>query len=333
MFTQTDKQLHWTQRVALVRHNLHTARHNGDFSFFKVIQAQAFLHGTDYVGILTAALENDADSVINTLDNLNSEMAYVFQDAFKSVCDSVKALMMTDPDDLENVKAQLRVDILQQIQRADFAVDRLVNSATALIQLQPQEHQNTVACTWILGATIITDAVSTCMKEINSVELYVNDFIRLENSWATVQSSVESCITALRGILNLMAVDEPTEMFKRRYSASSGPGPMSMFRKFSTAIGASFHLNQPPPPYKEESRSNSTASTRLSAGSTQSSPSALRMSFSNAIPTKLPKNLGSNLNAPSRLMKSHPAHSLSPIPSTPSAAMEDFGNVFDFPTP
>jgi hypothetical protein len=325
MFAQTDRQLHWSQRVALVRHNIHAARRNGDYSFFKTLQAHAFLRGTDYVATLTAALDNDADAVINTLDNLNAGIAYVFQDAFKNIYDGVKVLMMGGHDDMDTIKAQLRVDILQQIQRADFAIDRIVNSAIALIQLQPQEHQNEVACTWILGATIMTDAVSVCMKEISEIEACVNDFIRLENSWTTVQSAVESSVTALRGILNLMAVDENTEEFKRR--SSSSVSAMNMLRKFSTAIGAGFHL-QNPPPYKAGSRSNSSASTRVSSISTQSNPSALRNSFTLAIPTKLPKTPRSSVSTVNDGPKCNGGTYLATIPSTPRL-VEPFDNPFD----
>ncbi|KAF2099492.1 hypothetical protein NA57DRAFT_74993 [Rhizodiscina lignyota] len=333
MFGPSEKQLHWTQRVALVKHNLHAARQSGNFSFFKILQAHAFLSGTDYVATLTAALNDDADTVINTLDNLNAGIAYVFQDAFKSVYDSVKTLMMGSHDDLESVKAQLRVDVLQQIQRADFAIDRIVNSAIALIQLQPQEHQNEVACAWVLGATIITDSVSVCLHEINSAETYLDDFIRLENSWATVQSSVESSVIALRGILNLMAVDENTEEFKRRNSSSmSASSASNMFRRISTAFGAGMHLSNPPPPYRRSSQ----ASTTMSSISSHSSPSALRTSFTAATPTKMPKTPRGSVGNIS--LNGNPTHkfngftSLAPIPATPGIS-DEFGDPFDMPSP
>lgn len=335
MFAQLDKQVHWTQRVALIRHNLHAACRTGDFSFFKILQANAFLQGTDYVAILTAALNDEADSVINTLDKLNAGIAYVFQDAFKSVYDNVKGIAIGHQDDIEAVKTRVRIEVIEQIQRADFALDRIVDSAIALAQLQPQEHQHAVACTWILGVTIVTDAVSVCVREMMSIDGYLKAFTRgehnrVEHSWTSVQVCVESSVTAVRGILNLMAVDENTEEFKRR--SSSSVSALQMFRKLSTAIGG-LHLSNPPPPYKA-SRSASTASTRMSSISTQSSPSALRTCFSNTVPTKVgmtPRHSVGNTSMNS-MHKANGMTSLAPIPATPGIANE-FADPFDMPSP
>ncbi|KAF1988147.1 hypothetical protein K402DRAFT_391917 [Aulographum hederae CBS 113979] len=81
---------------------------------------------------------------------------------------------------------------------ADFAIDRIANSAVQLVQLQPLQHQNEVANAWILGTTIIVDAVKVCLDELDMIEASMHDFIRLEYSWSTVQSSVEAAIAALR---------------------------------------------------------------------------------------------------------------------------------------
>lgn len=85
MAIDTERKLHWTQRIALVRHNLHAARRTGDFTFFKTLQAHALIEGTDYVATLNDVLGDDADTVLSTLDNLNAGIAYVHQDAFKSI--------------------------------------------------------------------------------------------------------------------------------------------------------------------------------------------------------------------------------------------------------
>lgn len=317
MFEATDKQLHWSQRIALVRHNFHAARRNGDFSFFKILQAHAFLKGTDYVATITSQLGDDADTVLNTLDNLNASVAYVFQDAYKNIYDAMKSLMM-DNSDKDDVRAQLRADQGQQIQRADHAIDRIVNSATALIQLQQPESQNDVACAWILGATIVADAVSVCTRQMLDIDGCVGDFIALENSWGNVQASVESAVTALRGVFNLMALDEQTEELKRR--SSSNISTINMLRKFSTVLGTSLHMAQPPPQYKK-SRAGSNASTRFSSISTQSSPSALRHSVSSAVPVKMP----SKTPRPSHASDLIGAGAmLTPIPATPGIVDEGY---------
>lgn len=46
MAIDTERKLHWTQRIALVCHNLHAARRTGDFTFFKTLQAHALIEGT-----------------------------------------------------------------------------------------------------------------------------------------------------------------------------------------------------------------------------------------------------------------------------------------------
>lgn len=332
MFAVGEKQLHWQQRIALVRHNFHSARRNGDYTFFKAIQAHAFVQGTDYVATLTAALGSDADAVFTTLDNLNAGIAYVFQDAFKKVHDNLKTLMMGNSEkDYEGMKAQLHVDVEQEIQRADFAIDRVVNSAIALIQLQPTEHQADVACAWILGATIMTDSVSVSMHELDRVDSCIGDFIKLENSWSTVQSSVDSAITALRGILNLMATDDANDNTSSNNAANTA-SPMTMLRKFSTVLGYSAQASQPPPPpYKKcRTASVSPSATSLappSSTSSRVSPSLLRQSFAHAIPTKLPNMPRPNLAINSNFGSTN----LETIPGTPGVMNEGF--KFGLPSP
>ena len=85
-----DKRLHWTQRIALVRHNLHGASSTGDFSFFKTLQAHAFLDGADHVANLSALLEGRADELLQVLDNLNTGIAYVHEDAFRHVYEELR---------------------------------------------------------------------------------------------------------------------------------------------------------------------------------------------------------------------------------------------------
>ena len=63
MVIDTERELHWTQRIALVRYNLHAARRTGDFTFFKTLQAHALIEGTDFVATLNDVLGDDADTV------------------------------------------------------------------------------------------------------------------------------------------------------------------------------------------------------------------------------------------------------------------------------
>ncbi|MBE7180678.1 MAG: hypothetical protein INR71_05620 [Terriglobus roseus] len=320
MFAATEKPLHWSQRIALVRHNLHSARRDGDFSFFKALQAHAFLEGTDYVATITNNLGGDADAVLSTLDNLNAGVAYVFQDAFKKVHDGLKQMLKGYEED-DDIRARVRAEKADEIQRADLAIDRIVNSVIALIQLQNADHQNDVSCAWILGATIVADAVSVCTRELADIERCIGDAPRLESSWAAVQSSVESAVTALRGILNLMAADEATEDFKRRESCASNPPPtgaMNMLRKFSSVIGTPFysqHHAAPPPPYKK-SRQGSTSS-QMSTASAHSG-SGLRHGFSLQMPAKPMKTPRTSF------LSAHGGGALETIPATPGVVDKDF---------
>lgn len=204
MGIDTTQKLHWSQRVALVRHNLHAARRCNDFTFFKTLQAHAVIDGTDHVSILHTALGNDADSVLSTLDNLNAGIAYVHQDAFKAVYDGAKSAMYKADNSPSSRRSLLRVDICQQRDLADLAIDKTANSAIQLIQNQPAHCQDAVANAWITGITIIADAVCVCLNEMDQIEDCMDDFIRLEYSWGCIQSSVDAAISALRGIFSLM---------------------------------------------------------------------------------------------------------------------------------
>ena len=198
------QKLHWTQRIALVRHNLHAARRTGDFSFFKSLQAHAIIEGTDHVALLNQRLGDNADGVLSTLDNLNAGIAYVHQDAFKAIYDNAKNNMHAGEDSLASRKSLLRVDICQQRDMADHAIDKTTNSAINLIQAQPEHCQDAVANAWMTGATIMADAVCVCLNEMNSLEGHLDDFISLEYSWNSIQTSVDAAISALRGIFSLM---------------------------------------------------------------------------------------------------------------------------------
>lgn len=274
-----ERKLHWTQRLALVRHNLHAARRTGDFTFFKTLQVQAFLDNIDYVAILTANLGDEADTVLATLDNLNVGIAYVHQDAFKNVYDSAKAIVCADNGNDRTTRAKICVDASQQNQIADFAIDKMSNSARNFIESQPPACQDAIANVLITGTTIVADAIKVCMMQTERIESTMGDFLRLEYSWQTVQAAVDSAVGALRGIFCLMAVAEPENPASRSTSVSSTGS--SIFKRLSTVLTSSHNAHHPsaveiPPP----------ATTR--SMSVASAPSAFRASISAACPTQVP---------------------------------------------
>ncbi|KAF2195811.1 hypothetical protein K469DRAFT_682064 [Zopfia rhizophila CBS 207.26] len=66
-------------------------------------------------------------------------------------------------------------------------------------------YQDAVANAWITGTTIIADAVCVCLSQMEEIEEWMDDFIRLECSWSCIQNAVDAAVSALRGIFNLMA--------------------------------------------------------------------------------------------------------------------------------
>jgi hypothetical protein len=328
MTSTTNPRLHWTQRVALARHNLHSARRTNDFSFFKSLQAHALIEGTDHVALLYAALGDNADSVLSTLDNLNAGIAYVHQDAFKAVYDGVKSAMHNTDQSLADRKSLLRVDVCQQRDMADHAIDKTANSTINFIQAQPVHSQDAVANAWITGTTIMADAVSVCLNEMEHLEDNLDDFIRLEYSWNCIQTSVDAAISALRGIFSLMAptnisdivINNPTPppapqgLFGRNLSVSSisggsdhGGNAANRSRNSSTASAFSlfkraFSHGQIQPPPVKNARTGSIAIPVPEAN-----PRGFRASMSAACPTKMPT------------FSEHPHTILTTIPPTPAA--------------
>ncbi|KAK5125596.1 hypothetical protein LTR85_011870 [Meristemomyces frigidus] len=311
--TPTDiKQLHWTQRLALVRHNLHTASRSGDFSFFKAVQAAGFIEGTNHAATLSAAIGDDADAVLAAMDNLNAGLAHVHQDAFKTVFDNLKDSMREENKEAD--KSKLYVDITMQKTMADMAIDKMSSSAIGLISQQPEEVQDTAANVWITGATIVADALEVSLREMESLEYKMEDFIRLEESWNTVKASVVCSVMGLKGVFSLMNpsnIQAPEKVSPR--SASIASSTSAIFRRMSNAFASG-----PSPP---ESRHPSVESTTSASanfanfarnGSASSlngpvyrTPNYVRNSISTGCPTSMPA--GSNWDH----------HKLSMIPPTP----------------
>ena len=317
-------QLHWTQRVALVRHNLHAASRSGDFCFFKTLQAAEMMEGANHVATLSAAMGDDADLVLAAMDNLNSGLAYVHQDAFKNVYDNLKSTLSASNDG-DTDRANLYVDITIQKNIADMAIDKVAGSVIALIEQQPVHVQNDTAAVWITGATIIADCMEIVIQQMDSLEMKLDDFIRLEESWNTVKASVACSITGLKGVFSLM---DPTELQPPEQTPSRSTSVASgMFRRFSNAFAS--------PPSPTSTRSASVASNYNAAGHTRngsvSSISSLtspvyrtstcvRAGVSNGCPTALPVTVNWE------------SHRLSAIPPTP-AALEHETDPFDTSVP
>ena len=289
------------------------------------------IDGTDHVALLNQTLGDNADGVLSTLDNLNAGIAYVHQDAFKAIYDNAKNNMHRGEDSLASRKSLLRVDICQQRDMADHAIDKTTNSATNLIQAQPAHCQGAVANAWITGATIMADAVCVCLNEMNGLENHLEDFISLEYSWSSVQSSVDAAISALRGIFSLMtATSQPAAPIKNRnlsVSSASGQdhgGTASTHNRSSSTASAfnmfkrAFSVSAPsgPPPSKS---ARSGANTNGNLPLPDPNSRGFRASISAACPTKMPN------------FSDHPHTILTTIPPTPAVInMEtsDMGNPF-----
>ena len=317
--TTINRSLHWTQRIALVRHNLHAASRSGDFSFFKSLHAQGFLEGSNHVATLSATLGDEADRVLAALDDLNAALAQVHEDAFKTLYENLKTRLAEEPERSESeTRSSVYVDTTIQKQMADMAIDKMTNSAITLIQQQSTHVQETTANIWIVGTTMVADSMDICLRQMDALESNISDFIRLENSWATVKTSVGCAISALRGIYNFMDMsDTGSEPASRRGSFAATTG--GVFRRLSNAFI--------PVPQQQLSRSSSFACKDASNHARSNSfnfewrsPTYMRSSISSACPTSLPDQLPD--------MGPFQHTDLSPIPPTP-AILDGEINPFD----
>ncbi|KAL9081291.1 MAG: hypothetical protein Q9157_000146 [Trypethelium eluteriae] len=298
----TAKKLQWTQRVALIRQNLHSASRTGDFTFFKALQAQAFFEGTDYVATLTAAAGDEADFVISTIDNLNAGIAYCHQDVFKNIYDRAKEIIANE-EDFQAKRASIRVDISQQKQTVESAIDKMTNSAIAVIEQQPPASRDAVAHVWITGTTLIADAIEVCLLKINDVEYSMDDLIGLEDSYNVVKNAVVSGISALKGVFSLMTSDPNAPNEERIPPTTASSYAKGVFRRFSNAVSIN-------PQHAVTNHGTPSASPTKAARS----PSALRASISLSNPTTMPSTPAAARIAPHL--------TLNVIPGTPPAEEE-----------
>ncbi|KAK6433752.1 hypothetical protein LTR95_010071 [Oleoguttula sp. CCFEE 5521] len=333
------KQLHWTQRVALVRHNLHAASRSGDFTFFKSLQAASLIEGTNHVATLSAELGDDADILLAAMDNLNAGLAYVHQDAFQNVYDGVKSSLASlndQSDKMEITLAKLYVDITMQRNMANMAIDKMSNSAVALINQQPERVQEPIANVWITGLTLIADCVQVSLQQMQALDTKLDDFIRLEESYSVVKTSIGSAGAGFGGFFFLKdtnsASEFPGSSANSPRSNSIASAGASMFRRMSNAFAPSAAVS---------SRSASVASTNSAAhtrnGSVSSlhstgtqqqpvyrTPNYVRNSVSAGCPTALPAGFAAPKFAEHQWGKK-----LSTIPPTPATAEDELLDPFD----
>ncbi|KAK3666821.1 hypothetical protein LTR22_002408 [Elasticomyces elasticus] len=327
----SKQHLHWTQRVALVRHNLHSASRTGDFTFFKTLQAMSLLEGTNHVASLSAALGDDADVVLMAMDNLNAGLAYVHEDAFKNVYDTLKNSMRDE--NKESTKSKLYVDVTMQKNMADMAIDKMSSSAIALINQQPSHVQEIAVNVWITGATIVADVIEVTLQQMDSLETKMDDFIRLEDARNIVKSSLVCAVTGLKGVFLLMDPNNSTTPDKSSTrSASIASAGSAMFRRLSTAFAPAATNTSPTHSRNASVASASNGFTSNSANFNRNSsvsslggnpvyrtPNYVRNSVSHGCPTSMPAS------------NDFFSHKLSMIPPTP--AFEESTDPFDMSVP
>ncbi|SMY20899.1 unnamed protein product [Zymoseptoria tritici ST99CH_1A5] len=324
MASPNVKQLHWTQRIALVRHNLHTASRSGDFGFFKSLQASALIEGTNHFAVLTEIMNDDADTLLAAMDNLNGGLAFIFQDAFDKVYDNLKN-SIRDEDRQAN-RSKLFVDITMQKNMADMAIDKLSASAIVLISTQPAHVQEQAANVYITGMTLIADCVQVVIKQLDNIEANIDDFIRLEESRNVVKASVVAANAGLKGIFYLMDTTNPQSDSAPRSQSIASTGS-SMFRRLSNAFGAPAQQQIPKLNFSNV-QAPATKSTPPSPSPVYRTPNYVRNSISAGCPTTMPAM--ANFNA--FHANSFESHKLGAIPPTPAYEEADPFDVSVSPT-
>ncbi|KAF2676303.1 hypothetical protein K458DRAFT_447551 [Lentithecium fluviatile CBS 122367] len=180
-------------------------------------------------------------------------------------------------DGTDHRRTLLRVDISQQRDMADHAIDKTANSAAQLIQTQPIHCQDAVANTWVTGTTIIADAVCVCLNQMEQIDDSMDDF---------------TPISALRGIFSLMERSQlpSPEAPARNLSVSSAAGSEggASFRSRASSTASALGLIKRAFSHSHMLLPNGSRSYRASSMSLpDSNPRGLRASMSAACPTKM----------------------------------------------
>lgn len=320
------RQLQWKQRLAFVRHNLHTASITRDFSFFKCLQAFSLINASDHLSTLTSILGDDdgqADSLILTLDKFNTVIACVHEDAFRNVYDSVRATFSDKPKKEKERQMLYHTEAASQRQMASNSIDKMFNSAVDAIRQHPQASQDSAAHVFITGCTFTAVAMEVALAELENIGQNLNDSSRLDSSWAVVQAAVAQTVSGMKGVFKLMAdsdngtVEEPQQKRHERSGSVDGYAK-SMLRRMSTALTAPLYGNS-------SSASSLTSPTLPSRSSSSTSfisaPSRRDSALSFTTPERSTGVGNASVNWGPSIKRSHSGHTgaMSPIPSTPSA--------------
>jgi hypothetical protein len=251
------------------------------------------------------------------MDNLNGGLAFIFQDAFDCVYDNLKASIRDD--DKPAKRSKLFVDIVQQKNMADLAIDKLSSSAIALIDQQAAHVQDHAANVYITGMTLVADCVQVILKQLDAIDANMDDFIRLEESRSIVKASVLAANAGLKGIFYLMDTTDPQgDPAPRLMSIASASS--AVFRRLSTAFIT-------PPQQRRSSVASAGASKSVPSSPTPvyRTPNYVRNSISASCPTTMPAM--ANFNA--FHANSFESHRLDAIPPTPAYEEPDpFDNSF-----
>ena len=140
---------------------------------------------------------------------------------------------------------------------------------------------------------------------MDTIELCMDDFTRLEYAWSSVQNSADAAVSALRDIFSLMANGSGNPSSSRSRASSNASAAFGIIKR---AFSHSHMLPPPPPPkiLRAESVFGAVAS-----------PLGLRQFVSAACPTRIP-------HLPDGISNTSLAH----IPPTPG--MEECVNPFGF---
>lgn len=212
----SHEKLQWTQRIALVRHNLHIASSTGDFTFFKTLQADRFRDDCDHVASLRSALGDDADPVIASLDKSNAVIGFVHEDSFKKIFDLARRIAdARRPSSInassgsgvitDEARIAFHYSIVEQRRVADSAIDKMVQSAIACISQLPPAAQMDAAHVFVTGTTFVADAMQICLQKMTALDASIGTFHQDESALAAVQLVVGAAVSALKGVFTLMS--------------------------------------------------------------------------------------------------------------------------------
>jgi len=70
--------------------------------------------------------------------------------------------------DESECRSKIFVDTTMQKQMADLAIDKMINSAIALIRQQPSHGHDVIASVWIEGTAIVADAIEIALRQMDS---------------------------------------------------------------------------------------------------------------------------------------------------------------------